>query len=299
VPSPVPVRRTRVAGLRHPEAPATTPGADAPRTDRPVDEPGSTEVTQVIPPVRDEPAAAVRAEPASAGPEPEVPAEPEAPAARKVAPTRRPRSRPRPAPEPEAVVGEPVTEPDVDQEEPRRRSTWLVPAVLAVVVVLLGGVATWSALEWSHLRSGAGANTALTDNAGTSEVLGQVTSAVNTTFSLNYTDVGKTEKAAQSLLTGAALCQYNALFKAIQQQAPSEKLVLTTTVTSKGLQMLQGDTARVVLLVDQKDTKVATNQPVESQATLAVNVVKQDGKWKISNIDTFNGAATTPGCPAN
>jgi Mce-associated membrane protein len=164
--------------------------------------------------------------------------------------------------------------------------------------VLLGGLATWSGLEWSHLRSGAAANTALADSAGTSEVVGQVTSAVNTTFSYDYTNVGKTEKAAQSLLTGAALCQYNAIFKLIQQDAPSQKLVVTTTVTSTGVQMLEGDQARVVMMVNQKDTKVSTNQPVASQAALAVNAVKQDGKWKISNIDTFNGQAATPGCPS-
>jgi Mce-associated membrane protein len=323
VPSPVPVRRPRVAGLRHPEAPApgtsptrpdsadvsgsVLPGAAVPGSavpgaavpSRPVPEPDSTEVTQVIEPIT--------AEPVVTPPEPV--AEPVPAEATRATPTRRP--RPRPKPEPAVATGavetveesDPASSPSslLTDEEPaadRRRSTWAVPVVLAVVVVLLGGLATWCGLEWAHLRGGAAANTALTDNAGTSEVAGQVTSAVNTTFSYNYTDVAKTEKAAQSLLTGAALCQYNALFKLIQQQAPTEKLVVTTTVTSKGVQMLQGDTARVVLMVDQKDTKVSTNQPVESQAALAVNVVKQNGKWKISNIDTYNGQADTPGCPA-
>jgi Mce-associated membrane protein len=228
--------------------------------------------------------------------EPEVEAEPQV----KATPTRRPRSRPNPRPRPEPVAEpEPVAvEAVADEAELRGRSTLLVPILLAVAVVLLGGLATWSGLEWSHLRSGAAANTALADSAGTSEVVGQVTSAVNTTFSYDYTNVGKTEKAAQSLLTGAALCQYNAIFKLIQQDAPSQKLVVTTTVTSTGVQMLEGDQARVVMMVNQKDTKVSTNQPVASQAALAVNAVKQDGKWKISNIDTFNGQAATPGCPS-
>lgn len=287
VPSPVPVRRPRVAGLRRPEG----------QPPRPTDEPGSAEVTQVMEPITAElPVTA----PAPA-PEPEAEVEPEVEPEVKATPTRRPRSRPSPKPRPEPVAEPAAVEAPAEvetEEEPRKRSTLLVPILLAVAVVLLGGLATWSGLEWSHLRSGAAANTALADSAGTSEVSGQVTSAVNTTFSYDYTNVAKTEKAAQSLLTGAALCQYNALFKLIQQQAPTQKLVVTTTVTSTGVQMLEGDQARVVMMVNQKDTKVSTNQPVASQAALAVNAVKQDGKWKISNIDTFNGQAATPGCPS-
>ena len=124
----------------------------------------------------------------------------------------------------------------------------------------------------------------------------QVETAVNTVFSYNYTNMQKTETAVQRLLTGNALCQYNVLYKVVQQQAPSQKLVLTTSVQAKGVEMLQGDTARVLLLVQQTDTRATTNQTSTSQSMIAVNAVKQGGAWKISGIDTFNGDNSTPGC---
>lgn len=302
VPPPTPpTRRPRVAGLRHPE---TQPQHDAqprpevdrqpaeqrpvrgsltgappaaPRRRRPVEDPNET--TAVL----DTPIRPDGDSPDQAG---------------VATPSPRPR-RPRPPRERRAEAGyavPPTSPEDSEAEEPARPAGLRVPIALGVAAVLLGGFAVWAGLEWGSLEGTARANTALTDNAATSEVVGQVTSAVNTTFSYNYTNVGKTEKAAQSLLTGAALCQYNALFKTIQQQAPAQKLVLTTTVTNSGVQVLQGGTARVLLVLDQRDTRVATNQPVGSQAVLTVNAVQQGGKWKISNIDTGVAPASTPGC---
>jgi Mce-associated membrane protein len=278
----LPTRRPRVAGLRKPDA-----------HDRPADVDLDTAATPVEP-----------------APVEQTPVQP--------APRARPTGKPREAPAPVAVsVHDRADDPVEDRAQPavdevvatdfgadddavgdgRARWSLGVPVILAVIAVVLGGFATWSGLEWAAISSGAVAsNTALTDNARTAEVSGQITSTINTTFSYNYTDVAKTEKAAQSLLTGTALCQYNTLFKVIQQQAPSQKLVLTTTVTSSGVESLQGDSARVLMVVDQTDTRVGTNQPVFSQASLAVNAVRQDGKWKISYIDDFTGSAVQ-NCP--
>ncbi len=269
IPAPAPVRRARVAGRRHPEAPP-----------RPVDEPSSVEDTQVIPAITDEPA-----------PTPQ--------------PRSRPtgRTRPKPVTTPAARQASPeAAEPGeadfpvfagADVAEPRRRL--VLPIALAVVAVLLGGLASWFGVQWSHARNTV-SNTALVDTAGTAEVSGEVVTAVNTILSYNYTNMQKTENAVGRLLTGKALCQYNLLYKVVKQQAPSQKLVLTTTVQAKGVEMLQGDTARVLLLVQQTDTRASTNQTSTSQSMIAVNTVKQGGTWKISNIDTFNGDNTTPGC---
>jgi Mce-associated membrane protein len=262
-----------VAGLRHPEAPP-----------RPADEPSSVEDTQVIPAVTDEPAPT---------------------------PKSRPTGRTRPKPVVTPVVRHEASEPvesdqsgpefpvfagvDVADTEPRRQRTLVLPIVLAVVAVLIGGLASWLGVQWSHARNSV-ANTALVDTAGTAQVSGEVVTAVNTILSYNYTNMQKTENAVGHLLTGKALCQYNLLYKVVKQQAPSQKLVLTTTVQAKGVEMLQGDTARVLLLVQQTDTRASTNQTSTSQSMIAVNTVKQGGAWKISNIDTFNGDNATPGC---
>jgi Mce-associated membrane protein len=277
-----PARRPRVAGLRRPEGPSSRPEPGTPETA------ADAEATQVIPAVPAEPepdAPRLPPPPIAAGP----PGAAEPAAERRRPPARR---RPRPAPEPEPAP-EPLAEDDAD--ETARRSRWRVPVVLAVVAVLIGGLAAWFGVEWSHVRHSA-SNTALTDSATTSQISGQVTSAVNTIFSYDYTNMQKTEQAVPRLLTGNALCQYNLLFKVVQQQAPAEKLVLTTTVQAKGVQLLQGDTARVLVQVDQHDTRASTNQTSDAQSVFAVNAVRQGGVWKISAIDTLNGANPNTSC---
>lgn|SRR6266568_3270499 len=262
IPSPTPVRRPRVAGLRHPE---TRPADDV-----------ADEVTQIIPAITDEPPAQPRRRPSG-----------------KPRQTWTEPSAPPPAREPEPdLAAQPETE--IADEQPRQRGL-LLPVALAVVAVLIGGLASWFGVGWAHAR-GQVQNTALVDGAGTAAVSGQVVSAVSAIFSYNYTNMQKTETAVQHLLTGNALCQYNLLYKVVKQQAPSQKLVLTTTVQAKGVEMLQGDSARVLLLVQQTDTRASTNQTSTSQSMIAVNTVKQSGVWKISNIDTFNGDNSTPGC---
>jgi Mce-associated membrane protein len=268
-----------VAGLRRPESPAERPPADERRS-------SAAEDTQVIPKVPAEPTPP----PASSGP-----SEPERPrpsAKRQPRPAPRPSAeprpeRPRPARPADAAAAQP--EPVADAVERPRRTGLLVPGVLGLVAVLIGGLAVWFGLEWSHVRGGADvSNTALTDNVTTSEVSGQVTNAINTVFSIDYTNLAKSQNAVPKLLTGTAQCQYNELFKVVKQLAPSEKLVLTTTVQDRGVEMLQGDTARVLLLVDQHDLRATTNQTSDAKSMFAVNAVKQGTTWKISSINTFN-----------
>src|SRR3954468_21151280 len=99
-----------------------------------------------------------------------------------------------------------------------------LPALLGVATVLLGGLAVWSHQQAQRLEdTSAARNTALTDNARTSEVKGEITSAVNTVFSYNSLDVGKTQRAARTSLTGRAVQQYDALFGQVRAQAPGQK----------------------------------------------------------------------------
>jgi Mce-associated membrane protein len=260
-----------VAGLRRP-----APG-DQQR-------PEPAETTDLIPKIEDERPAT---EPERAGARPAEPT-PD--------PVDRPRPsgkrRPRPTPRPVGEDVEPVAEPVIEDAEPVRRAGLKVPALLAVAVLVIGGLAAWFGVEWTRVSSGDG-NTALTDSATTSQVSGQVTSAVNTVFSYNYANLAKTQRAVHQVLTGTALCQYDELFSEIKQQAPKQKLVLTTTVVAKGVSLLQGDTARVVMEVHQHDTRATTNQTSDAKSVLAVNAIRQGDTWKISSFDTFNSQNPT------
>ena len=175
--------------------------------------------------------------------------------------------------------------------EPRApRRVRRLPLVLGLVTVLLGGLAVWFASEADGVRGRAGAvNVALTDPARTSEVTGQVTDAVNALFSYDYTDAAKTQQAENTLLTGKAIDQYDRMLSQVRAQAPTQKLVLTTTVTDSAVEMLEGDRARLLVFADQRNTRTSGKKDTTyAAAMLAVDASRLRGTWKITNIDTLS-----------
>jgi Mce-associated membrane protein len=171
----------------------------------------------------------------------------------------------------------------------RRGNKMLLPACLAGVAVILGGLAVWFAVQAGNTGSGVNEqNTALIDTAATTEVNRQIDTAINTVFSYNYADTATTRTAAQAVLTGKAIQQYNSLFKLVEQDAPTEKLVLTTTVTNSGVSMLSGNRAQVLIFANQQDTGGSTRSTTDAGAMFSVDAVFQGGRWKIDGIDTFS-----------
>jgi Mce-associated membrane protein len=187
----------------------------------------------------------------------------------------------------EADTPAPDSTPDKDASE--RPSRW--PAILGALTIVIGAVGIWAAVAGHGLRAtAAGANSALVDAAATRTVTRQVTSAVDTIFSYSYADTAATKTAAQRLLTGPAIRQYDQLFALVEQQAPKEKLVVTTRVTNVGVELLTGGRARVLVFADQEDTAGGTGKSSYGGAMFAVTAVLQGGSWKIDNIDTFTGS---------
>ncbi|WP_019630056.1 hypothetical protein [Actinomadura atramentaria] len=160
---------------------------------------------------------------------------------------------------------------------------------LGVLTIAFGSLAAWSAAEADEWTGDAAAkNGALSDNGRTSEVKGQMTTAVNTVFSYNYADVSKTEKAAKEVLTGDAVRQYDKLFALVRQQAPQQKTILTTTVTDSAVTNLDGDHARVLIFADQTNTRTDKNKSSYSATVFAIDALYVHKTWKINNIDTFD-----------
>ena len=175
--------------------------------------------------------------------------------------------------------------------EDRRSRTRLVAVILGLVTVVLAGFGVWATLEAHSLRSTAAPqNLALTDGAATSAVNRQVVNAINTVFSYNYANTAATRRAAQSLLTGPAIQQYNTYFALVTKDAPAQKLVVTTRVTNSGVELLTGNRARVLVFANQQDTRAGTKQTSYAGALFAVTAVHQGNRWKIENIDTFSGS---------
>ncbi len=173
---------------------------------------------------------------------------------------------------------------------PGPRGTRRAVAILGAITVVLGAFGVWAAVASGSVgASAAPQNVALTDGAATRAVDRQITSAVNTIFSYNYTDTGVTRQAAQRLLTGPAVRQYDTLFALVARNAPAQKLIVTTRVTNSGVELLTANRARVLVFANQQDTRAGTGQTSYAGAMFAVTAVRQGGSWKIENIDTFTG----------
>ncbi|SEQ80615.1 hypothetical protein [Lentzea albida] len=188
----------------------------------------------------------------------------------------------------EVVEEEPAGEKSgAEPSSPAARPGWLLPAALLLVAVLLGGLGTFFLVKSRSVSYDA----ALVDSATTSEVNGQVREAVEKSFSYNFADVEATEKAARELLTGKALCQYNAVFGPVKEVAPQQKLVVTVRVVSSAVSSLKGDRATVLVFADQVTTRTTDNQSGGGTAMLRVSTIDDGGRWKIDNMEMFGATA--------
>jgi Mce-associated membrane protein len=175
------------------------------------------------------------------------------------------------------------------EDNPRRRGATQLSAavVLVVVAVVLAGLAVWFRGESDDLKSG-DANSALTDAGRTSEAVSQLKSAIETTFSYNYTDLDSTQKAVDSTLTGKARCEYDQLFGQVKQLAPKQKIVMVTAVRDIALVRLDGDRAEALVFIDQSSTRVDVNNSVAGEAQFAVQAHREGDHWKITEFNMFD-----------
>lgn len=177
-----------------------------------------------------------------------------------------------------------------DQVPAEGGARWRQVVTLLVAAAVLAGFAVWAAVHASDLRaSRADSNLALSDKTLTRQVTSQVSGAVDTIFSYSYANPAATRRAAQRVLTGSAISQYNKLFTLVEQKAPAEKLVLHTKVTDIGVELLTNDRARLLVFVNQQD-QAGSGQAVYSGAMFAVTAVRHGSHWLISNINTFTSS---------
>jgi Mce-associated membrane protein len=179
-------------------------------------------------------------------------------------------------------AAEPVAEPAAPS-----RPSWILPVALVVVGVLLGGLGGF----FLYKSRAVSYDAALVDSATTSAVNGQIREAVEKSFSYNFADVESTEKAARELLTGKALCQYNAVFGPVKEVAPQQKLVVTVRVVSSAVSSLKDGRATVLVFADQVTTRTTDNQSGGGTAMLRVSAIDDGGRWKIDNMEMFGATA--------
>jgi Mce-associated membrane protein len=107
---------------------------------------------------------------------------------------------------------------------------------------------------------------------------------MTTVYSYNYSTLPANEAAAKGLVTGKFADEFARVFEPVKQLAPQEQAVLKSTVPAAGVIMLQGDRARLLMMVDQTGTRGTAKEPTGATARLVVDAQKVDGRWKIAGV---------------
>lgn len=149
----------------------------------------------------------------------------------------------------------------------------VVLAVVGVVLLVLG-----------PQGSSAPTNRAVVDRTSTAQVIGQVDTALQRVLSYKYNDPTATKTAAQQMLVGAALKQYNVLFAALQKKASGKQLTLAAKVVTAGVTYLQGNRAQLLVFLDQTSTRASDGKTSASAAQLQISAQLAHGSWLISNL---------------
>ncbi|MFE0149364.1 hypothetical protein ACFWY5_19605 [Nonomuraea sp. NPDC059007] len=167
--------------------------------------------------------------------------------------------------------------------EKRRRLRVGRPAVLAAVavVLLVTGVAVRAAAPARDVAAG---NRALLDQAGTTRVAGDVSNALARIFTYSPAEIEATELAARDSLDGRAAEEYTRLITQIRRDVVTQQATLTTRVVRAGVVTLTGDTARLLVFLDQTATRSGKPAGPAVAAQLTVSARLRDDRWRITEI---------------
>jgi Mce-associated membrane protein len=130
------------------------------------------------------------------------------------------------------------------------------------------------------------ANSAVVDVGATAEVVGQTRQGIESMLSYDYTKLDDSVNAAKADSTGAFQSQYLSVFEqTIRGPATQQKLRQTASVLNIGVKQLDGDHATLMALVQFTAERTTNQQTTNAPGLLNVDVVRQDGHWKISALN--------------
>lgn len=167
--------------------------------------------------------------------------------------------------------------------EPRRKSRRgrTLLALLLAALLLTGG--TLLVLTDRTANAPGSANQALTDSERTRQVIADVSDALTTVFTYTPEDLATIERRAQDVLRGEAAKDYRALVAKLRRQVAEQELSLTTQVVRAGAVELTGDTARLLVFLDQRAKRKGA-KATTAAAQLSITARLADGHWTITDI---------------
>jgi Mce-associated membrane protein len=181
--------------------------------------------------------------------------------------------------QPQAVSG-PVKARATGSSHPLAGGLLLV--LLLLVTVVSGAAAVVFRGQAARAATGLADNRAVVDTAATSEVVSQVSKAIETVLSYDYTKLDENERASGEVITGKYKDEFAKTFADVRKTAPEQKLVLTTTVLLAGVTMLNDDRAELIATMDL--TAVRDTTPYNSPGRVRVIATRVGDRWKIAEM---------------
>ena len=233
------------------------------------------------------------------GPDEEPQAEPPArtPKAAKAAKATKAAAVPRAAKTPAPAEAEPKV------PEARKSVSIRIPSfaavrsnglVVAVVAVLVAGVATFAIYQW---RQAAELQSAKSDRA---KVAARVTQFGNVVMSYDLSNISGSAAQIKPYLTGDALNDFQNTLTQLQQNAA--KTTVSAAFKSKTdnvyVKDVNGRLASAVLVWTLSVSQGGSTQPLQSNLGLTIDLVKDNGVWKIAKytgIAQLNLSGSTSG----
>jgi Mce-associated membrane protein len=154
--------------------------------------------------------------------------------------------------------------------------------VLSAALVVVGVAFVVRANQLNDQK--ANSNHALSDTSRTSEVIGEVSTALNQVFSYDYRKPQVAQAAAKRWLTGSAPAQYRVLFDQLEKLAAGQDLTVVAKVSVAGVMNLHGIRAHLLVFVDQESTRASDGQSSIAAAQVRVGAVRDGNLWRVDDI---------------
>jgi heme/copper-type cytochrome/quinol oxidase subunit 2 len=166
--------------------------------------------------------------------------------------------------------------------------TWLIVAV--AVAVLVAGVLAVVVQRLSNQNESTGAVAggasaqSLVSPAGQAALAAAI-AATRATLTYNYRTLPANISAAEAGMTPAFRASYeNSIKRQVESAARTYHAISTATVAAGGLSAATPTTASALLFVDQTVQNSRLKAPRLDRSRVKVSMVKQNGRWLISEL---------------
>lgn len=155
----------------------------------------------------------------------------------------------------------------------RTRTITLAAAAALLVTLIAVMAAQVISLHGNHV-----------DDARSNEADAAAVRAVTATLSYDYRHLAADQATARQGLIDDARVEYEKVMPALARTAPKLHAVVKAQVVAHSVMSLGGDTARVLLFVDQTSTSAKLTRPQLDQSRVVVTLVRRGGEWLVSSL---------------